>query len=161
MTSSAFYNLKSKLKGEPYDFSQLKGKVVLIVNVASLCKFTSQYKELENLYQKYKNSGFEIIAFPCNQFAHQEPGTNEEILQFCTKNYNVTFPIMDKINVNGPSTDAVYQFLKSQKSGFFGLTRIKWNFEKFLIDKNGNVIFRYSSLKNPENLISQIEKLLK
>ncbi|KAK5773713.1 glutathione peroxidase GPX2 PWA37_004997 [Arxiozyma heterogenica] len=159
---SEFYSLTPKDKsGNPYPFSQLEGKVVLIVNVASKCGFTPQYDGLEELYKKYKDQGLVILGFPCNQFGHQEPGTQEEIQEFCRLNYGVTFPIMQKIDVNGDNEDPVYRYLKSQKAGMFGLTRIKWNFEKFLIDKKGNVIERFSSLTKPVSLDSKIAELLK
>ena len=159
---SKFYSLAPKDKsGNPYPFSQLEGKVVLIVNVASKCGFTPQYDGLEELYKKYKDQGLVILGFPCNQFGHQEPGTQEEIQEFCRLNYGVTFPIMQKIDVNGANEDPVYGFLKSQKAGMFGLTRIKWNFEKFLIDKNGNVVERFSSLTTPASLDPKIAELLK
>lgn len=159
---SEFYSLAPKDKsGNPYPFSQLEGKVVLIVNVASKCGFTPQYDGLEELYKKYKDQGLVILGFPCNQFGHQEPGTQEEIQEFCKLNYGVTFPIMQKIEVNGANEDPVYRYLKSQKSGMLGLTRIKWNFEKFLIDKNGNVVERFSSLTKPASLDSKIAELLK
>lgn len=159
---SEFYSLTPKDKsGNPYPFSQLEGKVVLIVNVASKCGFTPQYDGLEELYKKYKDQGLVILGFPCNQFGHQEPGTQEEIQEFCRLNYGVTFPIMQKIDVNGDNEDPVYRYLKSQKAGMFGLTRIKWNFEKFLIDKKGNVIERFSSLTKPASLDSKIAELLK
>lgn len=159
---SKFYELTPKdKKGEPFPFSQLKGKAVLIVNVASKCGFTPQYAGLEKLYKEYKDQDFTIIGFPCNQFMGQEPGSASDIEQFCQVNYGVTFPIMSKIDVNGDKADPVYQYLKSQKSGLLGLTRIKWNFEKFLIDKEGNVVNRYGSTKKPEDIKSDIEKLLK
>lgn len=160
-TMSKFYELTPLDKsGQAFPFSQLKGKVVLIVNVASKCGFTPQYKELEELYKKYQSQGFEIIGFPCNQFGHQEPGSDEEIGQFCQLNYGVTFPIMKKINVNGSEADAVYEFLKSQKSGLLGFKGIKWNFEKFLVNKKGEVYERYSSLTKPSSLEKTIEELL-
>ena len=159
---SEFYKLAPvDKKGQPFPFDQLKGKVVLIVNVASKCGFTPQYKELEALYKRYKDEGFTIIGFPCNQFGHQEPGSDEEIAQFCQLNYGVTFPIMKKIDVNGGNEDPVYKFLKSQKSGMLGLRGIKWNFEKFLVDKKGKVYERYSSLTKPSSLSETIEELLK
>ena len=159
---SEFYTLAPvDKKGQPFPFDQLKGKVVLIVNVASKCGFTPQYKELEALYKRYKDEGFTIIGFPCNQFGHQEPGSDEEIAQFCQLNYGVTFPIMKKIDVNGGNEDPVYKFLKSQKSGMLGLRGIKWNFEKFLVDKKGKVYERYSSLTKPSSLSETIEELLK
>lgn len=158
----SFYELSpSDAKGQPFPFEQLKGKVVLIVNVASKCGFTPQYKELEELNQKYKDQDVQIIGFPCNQFGHQEPGNAEEIASFCSLNYGVTFPVLNKIDVNGDKADPVYVFLKSQKSGLLGLNRIKWNFEKFLIDKNGNVVERFSSLTKPKSLESKIDELLK
>lgn len=159
---SKFYDLKPlDGKGEPYPLEQLKGKVVLVVNVASKCGFTPQYKELEELYKKYKDQGLEIIGFPCNQFLGQEPGTQEDIQSFCQLNYGVSFPIMKKIDVNGDNADPVYKYLKSQKSGLLGLTRIKWNFEKFLVDKSGNVVERHASTTKPSSLAPTIEKLLK
>jgi glutathione peroxidase-family protein len=148
------------IRGETFDFSQLKGKVVLIVNVASQCGFTPQYKGLQELYDKYKDKGLEIIGFPCNQFGSQEPGGESEIQEFCQRNYGVTFPVMKKIEVNGENTHPIYAYLKTSKPGLLGLTRIKWNFEKFLVDKDGIVQERYSSLTTPESLAPAIEKLL-
>lgn len=158
----SFYELSPKdSKGNPFPFTELKGKPVLIVNVASKCGFTPQYKGLEELYRQYKDRGLAIVGFPCNQFLHQEPGSSDEIAQFCSVNYGVTFPVLGKIDVNGPNEDPVYTFLKSKKSGFFGLlTRVKWNFEKFLVDKDGNVVKRYGSTTSPESIKSDIEKLL-
>ncbi|EEQ41024.1 putative glutathione peroxidase-like peroxiredoxin [Clavispora lusitaniae] len=159
---SSFYELTpSDAKGNPYPFEQLKGKVVLIVNVASKCGFTPQYKELEELNKKYADKDVQILGFPCDQFGHQEPGTDEEIASFCSLNYGVTFPVLKKIEVNGDKADPVYKFLKSQKSGLLGLNRIKWNFEKFLVDKKGNVVERYSSLTKPKSLEGKIDELLK
>lgn len=159
---SSFYELTSlDINNQPYPFSQLKGKVVLIVNVASKCWFTSQYSELESLYQKYKDKNFIILGFPCNQFASQEPKSNEEINSFCSTTYNVTFPIMSKICVNGDQTDPVYKFLKSQKSLVFKINKIFWNFEKFLINRDGEVVERFSFFKNPSSLSEKIESLLK
>lgn len=159
---SKFYELAPKDKtGAPFEFAQLKDKVVVIVNVASKCGFTPQYEELETLYKKYKDDGLVILGFPCNQFGHQEPGSDEEIGSFCKLNYGVTFPILKKIDVNGSGADPVYEYLKSQKSGLLGFKGIKWNFEKFLVDKNGNVVERYSSLTKPASLDETISKLLK
>ncbi|CCD24562.1 glutathione peroxidase NDAI_0D02480 [Naumovozyma dairenensis CBS 421] len=158
---SEFYKLTPKdKKGEDYPFTQLEGKVVLIVNVASKCGFTPQYKELESLYKKYQDKGLVILGFPCNQFGHQEPGTDEQIGQFCQLNYGVTFPILKKINVNGNDMDPVYEFLKSKKSGLLGFKGIKWNFEKFLIDRKGEVVQRYASLTKPSSIEQDIERLL-
>ncbi|ODQ65803.1 YIR037Wp-like protein [Nadsonia fulvescens var. elongata DSM 6958] len=161
-SATSFYELAPSAKNnQPFPFSQLEGKVVLIVNVASKCGFTPQYKGLEALYQKYHDEGLEIVGFPCNQFGSQEPGSEEEISSFCQLNYGVTFPIMKKVKVNGKDSDPVYEFLKSKKSGLLGLSRVKWNFEKFLIDKNGNVVERWASTTSPEKLSDTIEKYLK
>lgn len=158
---SSFYDLSPKdAKNNEYSFKQLEGKVVLIVNVASKCGFTPQYKELEELKKKYESKNVQILGFPCDQFGGQEPGSAEEIESFCKLNYGVSFPVLAKINVNGDNADPVYKFLKSQKSGLLGLNRIKWNFEKFLIDKNGNVVERFSSLTKPLSIADKIEKLL-
>lgn len=160
MTTS-FYDLECKdKKGESFKFDQLKGKVVLIVNVASKCGFTPQYKELEELYKKYQDKGFVILGFPCNQFGKQEPGSDEQITEFCQLNYGVTFPIMKKIDVNGSNADSVYNYLKSQKAGLLGFKGIKWNFEKFLVDSNGKVVQRFSSLTKPSSLDQEIQSLL-
>ncbi|KAI1318053.1 peroxiredoxin hyr1 [Mortierella claussenii] len=156
-----FFALKVKDHGRrEVNLSQYANKVVLVVNVASDCGFTEQYEGLEKLYNDYKDRGLVVIGFPCNQFGGQEPGTNEEIQTFCKLKYGVTFPVMDKIDVNGDNEDPVYAFLKSQKSGLMGLTRIKWNFEKFLVNKDGTVYQRYSSAANPSSIASDIEKLL-
>lgn len=130
-----------------------KNKVLLIVNVASYCGLTYQYKSLEDIYKKYKDKGFEILGFPCNQFALQEPGSNEEIKNFCDTSYGVTFNIMNKINVNGSKADPFYNFLKEQKPGIADTPQIKWNFTKFLINKDGCVVKRYS----PQTELSEIE----
>ena len=130
-----------------------KNKVLLIVNVASFCGLTYQYKGLENIYKKYANKGLEILGFPCNQFAFQEPGTNEEIKDFCESNYGVTFRIMNKINVNGSNADPFYNLLKEQKPGVIETPQIKWNFTKFLISRDGFVIERFS----PQTEIEEIE----
>mgnify|MGYP001182921289 FL=1 len=130
-----------------------QNKVLLIVNVASFCGLTHQYKGLENIYKKYANKGLEILGFPCNQFAFQEPGTNEEIKDFCESNYGVTFKIMNKINVNGSNADPFYNFLKEQKPGVIETPQIKWNFTKFLINRDGYVVERFS----PQAEIEEIE----
>ncbi|SCU84084.1 LAME_0C08152g1_1 [Lachancea meyersii CBS 8951] len=160
-TSSKFYDFSPlDKKGQPYPFKELKGKVVLIVNVASKCGFTPQYQELQELYTRYHDKGLEIIGFPCNQFGKQEPGSDEEIGQFCQLNYGVTFPIMKKINVNGSDADPLWEYLKQEKPGLLGFKGIKWNFEKFLIEKDGKIHDRYSSLTKPANLDHTIGKLL-
>ena len=154
------YEIKVKTrKGEEIEMSAFKGKVLLIVNTATGCGFTPQYEGLEKLYQAYKDKGFEVLDFPCNQFGHQAPGTDEEIHTFCTSRYNTTFPRFSKIDVNGKDEHPLYTYLKSQKGGIFG-NNIKWNFSKFLVDREGNVVKRYDSLKTPEKIASDIEKLL-
>ena len=137
-----------------------KEKILLIVNVASYCGLTYQYEGIESLYKKYKDKGFEVLAFPCNQFAFQEPGTNEEIKEFCDIKYGVTFKIFNKINVNGSKSDPVYEFLKNQLPGVAGTTQIKWNFTKFLINKNGEVIERFSPQAEADEIEASIKKLL-
>ncbi|MCH8325531.1 MAG: glutathione peroxidase [Bacteroidetes bacterium] len=141
--------------------SDYKGKVLLIVNVASKCGFTPQYKGLEKIYGKYKSKGFEILAFPCNDFGKQEPGTNEEIKKFCSANYNVTFPLFNKIKVKGNDKEQLYKILT--ENSVTGKSGIKWNFEKFLIDRNGNVTKRFRSLAKPDGkkITSAIEVELK
>ena len=139
---------------------EYQGKTLLVVNVASQCGLTPQYEGLQELYEKYNSSGLEILGFPCNQFKGQEPGTNEEIKFFCTEKYNVSFKIFDKIDVNGPNADPFYDFLKNEQSGVLGTKNIKWNFSKFLVNKDGKVIKRYSPTIKPEDIESDIEKLL-
>ncbi|KAF8920386.1 glutathione peroxidase-like protein [Mucidula mucida] len=159
--SEGFYSLKATLPGnKEYDFAQLKGKTVLIVNTASACGFTPQYKGLQALYDKYKDQGFIILGFPCNQFGGQESKGDEDIAQFCTVNHGVTFPLMKKSEVNGDNTNEVFKWLKSQKHGILGLARIKWNFEKFLIDKEGNVVHRWASTTTPESIDAEVAKIL-
>lgn len=148
------------IDGKDVSLSKFKGKVLLIVNVASRCGLTSSnYSELSQVYEKYKNQGFEILAFPCNQFGGQEPGSNKEIKQFACTRFKAEFPIFDKVDVNGPSTAPVYQFLKSSTGGFFS-DLIKWNFEKFLVDKNGKVIERYPPTTSPIQIEKDIQKLV-
>jgi glutathione peroxidase len=138
--TTGFYDFKVKtLDGGTFDFSSLKGKKVMIVNTASKCGFTPQYKDLEELYNKYGGDNFVIIAFPANNFGHQEPGTAKEIKEFCTKNYGVTFPMMDKISVKGSDIDPVYQWLTSKSKNGVLDSEVKWNFQKYLIDEKGNL----------------------
>ncbi|KDQ59318.1 hypothetical protein JAAARDRAFT_34052 [Jaapia argillacea MUCL 33604] len=159
--SSAFYNLKADLPGgKIYDFQELKGKVVLIANTASQCGFTPQYKGLQALHEKYKDQGLVVLGFPCNQFGGQEPGTDADISQFCELNHGVTFTLMKKSDVNGDNTNEVFKWLKNEKSGLLGMTRIKWNFEKFLVDKEGKVVGRWASTTSPSALDDEIKKLL-
>tara|TARA_B100000029_G_scaffold389917_1_gene386593 strand:+ start:83 stop:583 length:501 start_codon:yes stop_codon:yes gene_type:complete len=148
------------LNGEEISLSQYSGKVLLIVNTASKCGFTPQYKGLQELYNEYSSQGFEVLAFPCNQFGGQEPGTKEEISEFCNLNYNITFPLFSKIEVKGPSADPLFKFLTSSKPGLLGTEKIKWNFTKFLIDQNGLTVKRYSPQTSPEQISSDIKHLL-
>ncbi|CAL5994906.1 Glutathione_peroxidase [Hexamita inflata] len=154
------YNFKTQtLDEQEYDFSQLKDKVVLIVNVASKCGFTPQYKGLQELYSKYQAQGFTIIGFPCNQFGKQEPGDRLVIHQ-CQQDFGVSFPIMHKIEVNGENADPIYKYLKQEQSGIFGLDGIKWNFTKFLINRQGQVVKRFAPTDKPEDIEQDIMKLL-
>ena len=146
-------------KGEEVSLSQYKGKVLLIVNTATGCGFTPQYKGLEELYKEYKDRGFEILDFPCNQFGHQAPGSDQEIDSFCTLNYDTTFPRFKKIDVNGENAAPLYKWLKQEKGGILG-SAIKWNFTKFLIDRNGKVIERYSPTTPPSKIEAKIKELL-
>ncbi len=156
----SFYDYSAKLNnGNLTKLSKYKAKVLLVVNTASQCGFTPQYKGLQELYAKYKDRGFAILAFPCDQFGHQEPGSDDEIKSFCETNYGVDFPLFSKINVNGDDTHPVYKFLKSEKGGLLG-DAIKWNFTKFLIDKQGNVVDRYAPLTPPDNIARDIEREL-
>lgn len=153
------FSVKSAI-GETQSLSQYKGKVLLIVNVASKCGFTPQYEGLEKLYTKYKDKGLMILGFPCNQFGAQEPGSNEEVQKFCKLTYGVTFPVMAKLDVNGDKADPLYVFLKSKAGGLLGTEAIKWNFTKFLISKDGNKIERFAPQTEPKDLEKHIEKLL-
>ncbi len=148
------------LTGQEQDLAAYAGKVVLVVNTASKCGLTPQFEGLENLYEKYVDEGLVVLGFPCNQFAGQDPGTADEIGEFCTKNYGVTFPMFEKIDVNGDDAHPLYKWLKSEKGGMLG-DAIKWNFAKFLIGKDGQVIKRYAPTTAPDKLASDIEKALK
>ena len=145
---------------EPYRLSALKGKVALIVNVASNCGFTPQYAGLQALHVKYGERGLVVLGFPCNQFGGQEPGTNSEIQHFCRLNYGVDFPVMGKIEVNGPGADPLYVLLKEKAPGLLGSEAIKWNFTKFLVGRDGAVLGRYAPATKPEELAADIEKAL-
>ena len=159
---SSIYNIElTTNKGEPQTFSQYKDKVLLIVNTASACGFTPQYKGLEALYRKYHDNGLQVLAFPCNQFGNQEPGTAEQIEHFCFAEYDVTFPVMAKIDVNGPDADPLYEYLKVYAPGILGSTNIKWNFTKFLVSRDGNNVVRFAPTTKPEALTNRIENLLK
>jgi glutathione peroxidase len=151
------------LDGTPVSLADLRGQVLLIVNTASQCGFTPQYAGLEQLYRTYGERGFSVLGFPCNQFGAQEPGTAQQIGAFCEENYGVSFPIFEKIDVNGPSTHPLYRFLKHQKPGllgFFGFPGIKWNFTKFLVDRHGGVAARFRPSTAPQTLAPRIEELL-
>ncbi|VWX56807.1 glutathione peroxidase [Sphingorhabdus sp. 109] len=145
--------------GSMEDLSAHKGKVLLIVNTASKCGFTPQYEGLEKLHREFHDKGLEILAFPCNQFGNQEPGDADEIKNFCSLNYDVSFPLMAKIDVNGNDADPLWKYLKAEKSGLLG-SRIKWNFTKFLVDREGNVVARYGPAVKPDQLKNEIEELL-
>ena len=148
------------IHGKPVKLDQYKNKVMLIVNTASKCGFTPQYKGLEALYEKFHGKGLEILGFPCNQFGAQEPGTEKEIAQFCELNYGVTFPLFAKVEVNGGNAAPVYKYLKAEKPGLLGSEAIKWNFTKFLVDRKGNVLARYAPNDTPESMAGDIEKAL-
>lgn len=147
------------IQNDEKSLSDFNGKVLLIVNTASECGFTPQLEGLQKLYDKYHDQGLEVLGFPCNQFGKQEPGTEEEISHFCQKNYGVTFPMFCKVEVNGENAHPLFKHLTSKKKGLLG-GNIKWNFTKFLVDKNGQVIERFSPQKKPESLEKDIEKLL-
>ncbi|HVE02510.1 MAG TPA: glutathione peroxidase [Rhizomicrobium sp.] len=158
---ASIYDFTAKsLQGKDIALSAYKDKVLLIVNTASKCGFTPQYAGLETLYEKLSGKGLTILGFPCNQFGQQEPGSPEEIGAFCQMNYGVSFPMFDKIDVNGPKAHPLYQFLKDQQPGVLGTKNIKWNFTKFLVDKSGNVVDRFAPMTKPEDIEKSIEKVL-
>jgi glutathione peroxidase len=146
--------------GRPASLEEFRGQVLLIVNTASRCGYTPQYAGLEQLYRTYKERGFAVLGFPCNQFGGQEPGTAAEIGSFCERNYGVSFPLFQKIEVNGPNAHPLYQFLKKAKPGIFGTERIKWNFTKFLVDRRGSVVCRLAPATQPKALAAAVEGLL-
>jgi len=150
----------ASIDGKPVSLAAYRGNVLLIVNVASKCGFTPQYAGLEALYKKYRNRGFVILGFPSNQFGGQEPGTHAEIKNFCDLQYGVTFPLFGKIDVNGPNAHPLYDFLKAEKPGVLGTQRIKWNFTKFLIDRDGRPIKRYGPRRKPEEIEADVERAL-
>jgi glutathione peroxidase len=158
--ADSLYDLTATLNnGQEKPLADYKGKVLLIVNTASKCGFTPQYKGLEEMYQKCKESGLEILAFPCDQFGHQEPGSDEEIRSFCEMNFGVTFPIFKKIEVNGQNAHPVYRFLKEKAPGLLGRS-IRWNFTKFLVDRQGRVVKRFAPSTPPQKIDSQVTELL-
>ena len=159
MTAITEFHVKAA-DGSDADLSAYAGKVLLVVNVASKCGFTPQYEGLEALHRKYADRGFEVLGFPCNQFGAQEPGNAEEIASFCSLTYDVTFPVFAKIDVNGSGADPLYGELKKQAPGFLGTEGIKWNFTKFLVGRDGQVVERYAPTTKPEEIAADIEKLL-
>jgi glutathione peroxidase len=158
---STIYDFEAKqIDGKTVPLKKFEGKVLLIVNTASACGYTPQFGGLEELHKKYGSQGLAVLGFPCNQFGSQDPGNNDEIAQFCQVNYGVSFPMMAKIDVNGTSADPLYQWLTKEAPGLLGTTAIKWNFTKFLIGKNGEVIKRFAPADAPEKLAKDIEKAL-
>ena len=160
MNNTVYQYSAEQISGKEILFEEFKGKTLLIVNTASECGFTPQYKGLEKLYQQYKGQGLVVLGFPCDQFRNQEPGSNEEILNFCTVNYGVSFPLFKKVDVNGATTHPLFQYLKKELSGFLG-SRIKWNFTKFLIGPNGTPLNRFAPTTSPEKIEAYIKPLMK
>ncbi len=157
-----FYDLSVQLQdGTPLPLSSLRGKTVLVVNVASQCGFTPQYKGLQQLFERYRDSGLVILGVPCNQFGSQEPGSDEQIHQFCELNYGITFPLTRKAQVNGDKTHPLFAWLKKEKPGLLGIQSIKWNFTKFLISRDGKVLQRYAPTVKPEDIEQDIKDALK
>ena len=148
------------IAGKDVDLSQYKGKVLLILNTASKCGFTPQYKGLQAVFEKYRERGFEVLGFPCNQFGHQEPGDEAQISEFCELNFGVDFPLFGKIDVNGDDAHPLYRHLKEEAPGLLGSKAVKWNFTKFLVNRDGQVVKRYAPTDKPESLAKDIEKLL-
>jgi glutathione peroxidase len=159
--ASAFHDLQAQtIDGQTQRLGDFQGKVVLVVNVASQCGFTPQYTGLEALHRKYRDKGFTVLGFPCDQFGHQEPGDAAEIKNFCSLKYDVTFPLFAKVEVNGDNAHPVYRFLKQEKRGLLGTQAIKWNFTKFLVDKQGKVVKRYAPADKPEDIDADVSALL-
>lgn len=156
-----FYSFKaSSLQGKEVSMENFKDKVVVVVNTASKCGFTPQYEGLENLYKEYKDKGLVVLGFPCNQFGNQEPGTEKDIAEGCLINYGVSFPMFSKVDVNGKNAHPIFQYLKSNLKGTFG-NNVKWNFTKFVIDRDGKPVKRFAPITKPEDMRVEIEKLLK
>ena len=161
MSAKTLYDFSAtSIQGKPASFGAQRGKVFLIVNTASKCGFTPQFAGLEKLAADYKDRGLEVVGFPCNQFLSQDPGSNEEIESFCQLNYGVTFPMMAKVDVNGPKADPLWKWLKSEKPGMMGIEAIKWNFTKFLVGKDGKVIKRFAPNDEPDAMRPDIEAAL-
>lgn len=159
MTTIADFTVTTN-RGEEIDLADKKGKVLLVVNTASKCGFTPQYDGLEKVFQQFKDRDFEVLGFPCNQFGGQEPGNADEIAEFCKINFGVTFPLMEKVDVNGDKASPLFDWMKSEAKGLMGSTSIKWNFTKFLIDREGNVVKRFGPQDTPAMIAKHIEKLL-
>jgi glutathione peroxidase len=156
------YSFSAKtISGKEVSMEEYNGKVLMIVNTASKCGFTPQYQELQELYEKYKDRGFSVLGFPCNQFMNQEPGTEEEIESFCQVNYGVTFPMFKKVDVNGKDAHPLFVYLTENAPGLLGVKAVKWNFTKFLVDANGTGIKRFAPATKPKDIIPDIEALLK
>ena len=160
-TGVSIYDYTANLSsGASQGLSEYRGQVLLVVNTASNCGYTPQFEGLENLYGKYAERGFSVLGFPCNQFGGQEPGTNEEILNYCMTEFAVSFPVFEKIKVNGPDTHPIYQYLKKGAKGLLGSESVKWNFTKFLVDADGNVVRRYGSKTKPATIEKDVKALL-
>ena len=158
---SELYNISVKdIDMNSVDLSAYEGKTLLIVNVASKCGFTPQYKDLQRLYEKYQDQGLEVLGFPCNQFGAQEPGTNEEVKSFCDLNYNVSFKMFDKIDVNGSNASPLFKYLKHESPGIMGTEAVKWNFTKFLVNKAGQVVKRFAPKDGESEIESELQKIL-
>ena len=158
---TTIYDFSAKdIDGRERSLGEFKGKALLVVNVASKCGFTPQYAGLEALWRKYRDAGFAVLGFPCDQFGHQEPGSESEIKQFCSLSYDVTFPLFAKVDVNGAAAHPLYQWLKSEQAGVLGTEAIKWNFTKFLVDAEGRVVKRYGSVDTPEKIAKDVAALL-
>ena len=158
---SELYNISVKdIDMNSVDLRAYEGKTLLIVNVASKCGFTPQYKDLQNLYEKYQDQGLEVLGFPCNQFGAQEPGTNEEVKSFCDLNYNVSFKMFDKIDVNGSNASPLFKYLKHESPGIMGTEAVKWNFTKFLVNKDGQVVKRFAPKDGESEIESELQKIL-
>jgi glutathione peroxidase len=160
MTDDIYHHQARLLDGREASLGDWKGQVMLIVNVASRCGFTPQYTGLEELYQRFRDKGFVVLGFPCNQFGKQEPGDAAEIAKFCSTTYPVSFPVFDKIEVNGPGTHPLYQQLKAQAKGLLGSETVKWNFTKFLVSREGEAVERFAPTVKPEDIAPKIVKLL-
>ncbi|MEQ5833425.1 glutathione peroxidase [Marinobacter sp. NFXS9] len=161
MTADSLYDIEVQdIKGNTRSMADYRGQVLLIVNTASKCGFTPQFEGLQALHQELGGEGFDVLGFPCNQFMNQDPGDNNEIEQFCSLNYGVDFPMFAKIEVNGDNTHPLYRFLKHEAKGLMGSEKIKWNFTKFLVNRNGDVVKRYPPTAKPQDIRKDIEKLL-